>query len=75
VITLRGQQVIERETQRLGRFNSLSGLVRWRTALIQASALRDGAYGCTLGSLASELADHDEQARALLADLFQTWKS
>src|SRR6185437_14814249 len=26
VIALRGQQVIERETQRLGRFNSFSGL-------------------------------------------------
>src|ERR1700761_6141795 len=29
VIALRGQQVIERETDRLGRLNSYSGLVRW----------------------------------------------
>src|ERR1700722_19240601 len=74
VIALRGQQVMVRETGRLGRLNSFSGLVRWRNALIQASALQNGAYGCALGSMASELADQDEQARASLADLFKTWE-
>src|ERR1700761_797456 len=74
VIALRGQQVIERETDRLGRLNSYSGLVRWRNSLIAANALQNGAYGCALGSMASELADHDEQARALLAGLFQNWE-
>ena len=63
-----------RETQRLGRFNSFSGLVRWRNALIQANALHNGAYGCALGSMANELSDQDEQARTLLADLFKTWE-
>jgi TetR/AcrR family transcriptional regulator, transcriptional repressor for nem operon len=74
VIALRGRQVMERETQRLGRFSSFSGLVRWRNALIQASALQNGAYGCALGSMASELSDQDEQARTLLAGLFNTWE-
>jgi AcrR family transcriptional regulator len=74
VIALRGQQVIERETQRLGRLSSFSGLVRWRNALIQANALQNGAYGCALGSMANELSDQDEQARTLLADLFKTWE-
>jgi TetR/AcrR family transcriptional regulator, transcriptional repressor for nem operon len=74
VIALRGQQVIERETGRLGRLNSFSGLVRWRNALIAANALQNGAYGCALGSMANELADHDEQARAMLAELFRTWE-
>jgi AcrR family transcriptional regulator len=74
VIALRGRQVMERETQRLGRLSSFSGLVRWRNALVQASALQNGAYGCALGSMASELADQDEQARTLLAGLFQTWE-
>jgi TetR/AcrR family transcriptional regulator, transcriptional repressor for nem operon len=74
VIALRGQQIIERETDRLGRFNTYSGLVRWRNALIAANALQGGSYGCALGSMASELADHDEQARITLADLFKTWE-
>ncbi len=74
VIALRGQQVIERETQRLGRLSSFSGLTRWRDALIEVSSLQNGAHGCALGSMASELADQDEQARASLAALFTTWE-
>ena len=74
VIALRGHQIMTRETQRLGRFNSFSGLVRWRNALIQANALHNGAYGCALGSMANELSDQDEQARTILADLFKSWE-
>jgi AcrR family transcriptional regulator len=74
VIALRGEQVIERETDRLGRLNSFNGLVRWRNALITANALQSGAYGCSLGSMANEVADHDEQARITLADIFKTWE-
>jgi TetR/AcrR family transcriptional regulator, transcriptional repressor for nem operon len=74
VIALRGRQVLERETRRLGRLSSFSGLTRWRDALVQANALQDGAYGCALGSMASELADTDEQARASLAGLFRSWE-
>jgi TetR/AcrR family transcriptional repressor of nem operon len=74
VIALRGRQVIERETQRLGRLNSFSGLVRWRNALVQANSLQNGAYGCALGSMASELADQDEEARVRLGELFKSWE-
>jgi TetR/AcrR family transcriptional regulator, transcriptional repressor for nem operon len=74
VIGLRGQQVLERETQRLGRLSSFSGLTRWRNALVQVSSLRNGAYGCALGSMASELADQDEEARVSLAGLFESWE-
>jgi AcrR family transcriptional regulator len=74
VIALRGRQVIDRETDRLGRFSSYNGLIRWRNALVAANALKSGAYGCALGSMASEVADHDEQARITLADLFKTWE-
>ena len=74
VIALRGQQVLERETQRLGRFSSFSGLIRWRNALVQVNSLQHGAYGCALGSMANELADQDEQARASLADFFRSWE-
>jgi TetR/AcrR family transcriptional regulator, transcriptional repressor for nem operon len=74
VIALRGQQVMERETDRLGRFHTFSGLVRWRNALVAANQLQRGAYGCALGSMASEVADHDEQARIALVDLFRTWE-
>jgi AcrR family transcriptional regulator len=71
VIALRGQQVLERERQRLERLSSFSGLVRWRNALVQVNSLQNGAYGCALGSMASELADQDEQARATGTDLLE----
>lgn len=74
VIALRGQQVLERENQRLRRLHSYRGLIRWRNALIQANSLQNGAYGCALGSMANELADQDEQAVVSLAGLFGSWE-
>jgi AcrR family transcriptional regulator len=74
VIALRGRQILERETQRLGRFSSFSGLVRWRNALVQGNSLQNGAYGCALGSMANELADEDEDARKSLDELFRSWE-
>jgi TetR/AcrR family transcriptional regulator, transcriptional repressor for nem operon len=74
VIALRGEQVLERETGRLAGLRSFDGLVRWRDALVEVSSLRGGAYGCALGSMANELADSDERARASLAGLFRAWE-
>ena len=74
VIARRGQQVLEREHQRLQGLHSYRGLIRWRNALIQANSLQNGAYGCALGSMANELADQDEQAVISLAELFDSWE-
>jgi TetR/AcrR family transcriptional regulator, transcriptional repressor for nem operon len=74
VIAMRGRQVLERETARLASLGSFTGLVRWRDALIEVNSLRSGAYGCALGSMANELADQDEHARASLAGLFRAWE-
>jgi TetR/AcrR family transcriptional regulator, transcriptional repressor for nem operon len=74
VIAMRGQQVLDRETRRLERLSSFSGLVRWRDALVEVNSLQSGAFGCALGSMANELADTDEQARASLAGLFAAWE-
>lgn len=74
VVAARAAQVLERERGYLQRFKSFRGLVRWRDALVQRNALRNGAYGCALGSLAGELADQDDQARATLAESFVEWE-
>jgi TetR/AcrR family transcriptional repressor of nem operon len=74
VIAMRGRQVLERETARLASLDSFTGLIRWRDALIEVNSLRSGAYGCALGSMANELADQDEHARASLAGLFRAWE-
>ena len=75
VIERRGQQILTRETKRLGTLSDFDGLTRWRDALIEVNSLRHGAYGCALGSMANELADTDERARTSLAALFRDWES
>jgi TetR/AcrR family transcriptional repressor of nem operon len=70
-----GQRVIEREREALGHVSTIRGLRRWRDALVQNNALRHGAYGCSLGSLASEVSDHDALARKTLSQLFAEWQA
>jgi AcrR family transcriptional regulator len=74
VIAKQAAELLERQEHQLQRLNSLRGLERWRDALVQNNALRDGAYGCPLGSLANELADRDEEARSALAEHFKSWE-
>lgn len=69
-----GERIIERERDALGHVSTLRGLRRWRDALVQRNALRHGAYGCALGSLASEVSDHDTLARQALSRLFTEWR-
>ena len=75
VIELTGERVMQRERDALGHVSTIPGLKRWRDALLQSNALRHGAYGCALGSLASDVADHDDIARQSLARLFGQWQA
>src|SRR4051812_38279918 len=74
VIDHMGERVIERERDALGHVSTIPGLRRWRDALVQNNALRHGAYGCALGSLASEVSDHDDLARRAMSQLFTEWQ-
>lgn len=74
VIDLTGERVLHREREALGRVSTIAGLRRWRDALLQNNALRHGAYGCALGSLAADVADHDDVARLALSRLFTEWQ-
>jgi TetR/AcrR family transcriptional regulator, transcriptional repressor for nem operon len=69
-----GERVIERERDALGHVSTIPGLRRWRDALVRNNALQHGAYGCALGSLASEVSDHDALARQALSQLFTEWQ-
>jgi TetR/AcrR family transcriptional repressor of nem operon len=69
-----GERIIQRERDALGHVATIRGLYRWRDALVQRNALRDGAYGCALGALASEVSDNDDVARLALARLFAEWQ-
>jgi AcrR family transcriptional regulator len=74
VVAFQAAELLERQHQQLQRLNSLRGLERWRDALIERNALRNGAYGCPLGSLASELVDGHEDVRRAIARHFDIWE-
>jgi AcrR family transcriptional regulator len=69
-----GERIVEREREALGHVSTIRGLHRWRDALVQNNALRHGAYGCALGTLASEVSDQDDLARRALSQLFTEWQ-
>jgi AcrR family transcriptional regulator len=74
VIDLRSAQVMGREEERLRELDSLRGLERWRDALVRSNELQNGAYGCALGSMANELSDSNDEARAVLDETLGRWE-
>jgi len=75
VIEFQTRRVTGGEAARLEGVDSLDGLRRWRDAVVRMNRAARGVGGCPLGSLASELADRSESARALLAHGFALWES
>ena len=74
VIELQTRRVMGVQAAHLDTVNSLAGLRRWRDALVTMNKAARGVGGCPLGSLASELSDRSESARALLAHGFELWE-
>src|SRR3954469_15950907 len=74
VIEYVGDRKISGERERLENVRTFAGLRRWRDAMVETNALQDGRYGCSLGSLANEVADHDWIARLKLHELFNAWE-
>ena len=75
VITLRADEILSWQRLRLEKVDSLRGLHQWRDAMVQRCVLRRGLWGCELGSLAAELSDTDDRARASLAEHFADWRA
>ena len=73
VIEFRAEALLAQQRRRLEKVDSLRGLELWRDEMVERNALRDGAYGCPLGSIANEIADHDEDTRRVIATHFDEW--
>ena len=71
VIELQTRRVMGVQAAHLDTVDSLAGLRRWRDAVVTINKAARGVGGCPLGSLASELSDRSESARALLAHGFE----
>jgi TetR/AcrR family transcriptional repressor of nem operon len=74
VITMRADEILSWQRLRLEKVDSFRGLYHWRDAMVQRCALRRGLWGCELGSLAAELSDTDDTARASLSAHFSEWR-
>jgi TetR/AcrR family transcriptional regulator, transcriptional repressor for nem operon len=61
--------------QRQADLGSPEGLRAWRDTVIAQVKSGQGKGGCPLGSLAGQLAETDEQARALIAAGFGQWSA
>jgi TetR/AcrR family transcriptional regulator, transcriptional repressor for nem operon len=75
VIEFQTRRVTGGETVEAEAFDSLDKLRRWRDGIVAMNKAAGGVGGCPLGSLASELADRSESARAMLAHGFALWES
>ena len=73
--------VIERQadraigTQEQFDLSSLDGLREWRDFVVDHARDTDGRFGCPVGSLGSELAETEPEARAIVAASFKRWEA
>jgi len=72
-VGLRCTQVLAGLTQALGRVASLAGLTQALAGFV-AGFEQMGLPGCPIGSLAAEVAEHNEGARLRAAAAFDAWE-
>ncbi len=73
VIAYQTRVIVGTQAELLGRLDNLAALRAWRDVVVQTERDLRCVGGCPLGSLSSELAEHDPDARAALADSFSRW--
>ncbi|MEV6624370.1 TetR/AcrR family transcriptional regulator [Amycolatopsis sp. NPDC051106] len=73
VITHQSQAILAHQTPLLVTLDSFDALDSWRDVVVEAARRQNGAGGCPLGSLSSELSDDHPWARDALAAGFSAW--
>ena len=73
VIEYQTQRIVGGQEQLLARLDSFEALRAWRDTVVGIQRSLNWVGGCPLGSLASELAEHDVDARTALAASFSRW--
>lgn len=74
IIERQTSMVLDGQQPFLAHLDSWENLERWVTFLIAAQEKSQCVGGCPVGSLASELADHDEASRVALVSSFDRWE-
>jgi AcrR family transcriptional regulator len=75
VIEFQTEAVLETQQPHLGRLDTMSGLRRWRDALVEYQRRLQCRGGCPIGSLGSEVAENNPEARLAVAAGFTRWES
>ena len=57
------------------QLDTIGGLLAWADALVALQETRQARGGCPIGSLAGQLAEHDDGARSELADGMDRWQA
>jgi len=73
VIAFQTNAILSAQAPSLARLDSLDALRAWRDVVVDAARQGNGAGGCPLGSLSSELSDEHPWAREALAASFTAW--
>jgi AcrR family transcriptional regulator len=73
VIAFQSETILSYQASSLARLDSLDALRAWRDVVVDAARQHNGAGGCPLGSLSSELSDDHTWARDALAASFTAW--
>jgi AcrR family transcriptional regulator len=74
VISAQAARVLAAQGTALTQLDSLAALRRWCDCILALNREAGINGGCPIGSLANELANQSEQARALLVAGFNTWE-
>ena len=74
VIKRQTSMVLDGQQPLLDHLDSWENLERWGEFLVADKEKRHCVGGCPVGSLASELADHDEASRVALVSSFDQWE-
>lgn len=67
--------VVGGQAELLEQLETIDGLRAWTDALVTLQQTRHARGGCPIGSLAGQLAEHDDGARAELADGLDRWEA
>lgn len=74
VVARQTERVLAAQMPNLEHLDSWEGIAGWFDRLVALQERRRCIGGCPIGSLASELADHDDAARRDLVTSFERWQ-
>ncbi len=74
VVATTADALLDAQQDHLDDLDSLAGIDRWFDALVAEQEEREAVGGCPIGSLASQLAEHDEETRLAFVSGFERWE-